>query len=467
MIVASKLSSYPCGCHEVAHAWTSSCFKSWLDVGVPGITEAAKIYLPLFIISRLVKSRKWNAEMVLKIFKETVQSSAFLGANCYFLLSSFCTVRWLLPFVPVREGIMLACVVSSYMSIMIERESRRDVLTVYMMNVASETLFNFLLEQGLVPNIPHGRSLLASVALAAMMYLYKLGRSEALVGQLAQALLGTAEIYPPRAGSCRKDLTAGMKLFNYISSMITGKPQITTQSSQSSDRPLSVPAHPGLCPHHGACLRYAWRGLTESLLLGVAVQAGVTGGGALLRLASSGRRPLLPSPVVLLPLGLCLGSVSGLFRLASCLLRRWRGRDAAWHAVPAGLLAAAGLRFYNSPSLTLYLFWKTAEAWYAHGAASGRLPRAPGAVPLLYALSTGVVLSAAVLEPHQISRSYWAFLRTLTGGRVAQMNRALIARQCGTDSLRLADVRAFRPTFRPEDVRAASLPILRELGQLV
>ena len=465
MVAASKLVQPPFGCHEIAHTWTSSCTKSWLDLGIPGIREAMKIYLPLFMISRLLKAKKLDKVALKKVAKETLQSSTFLGANCYFFLSSFCLVRCI-PFIPPKQAILLAAFMSSYMAIFLEREDRREALTVYMTNVASETLFNILKARGLVPRVPHGERVLATLTLAAIFYMYKLGKCKGLLGSLAKALLGTAEVYPPQDDSQTQELTAGAKLIQYVSSLVTGKRPPQTAGAASPRRPVTVSRHP-CCPHQCSCARYVASGFSESLLLGVALQSGLTCGGGLLRLVTTGRRPALPPPASLLRLGLSLGTVTGLFRLVSCLMRRARGRDAAWHALPAGVAAAAGLRFYSSRSLTLYLFWKMVEAWYSQGAASGRLPRPPGAGPLLYALCTGLVLSTAVLEPHQIRRSYWAFLRQLTGGHVAQMNWHLIGRCCNADTLRLDELRRYRPVFRADQVRAASLPLLRELGQLL
>ncbi|XP_043189077.1 transmembrane protein 135-like [Amphibalanus amphitrite] len=461
MIAASKLSRTPYGCHEIAHTWTSSCPKSWLDVGIPGVREAMKIYLPLFMISRLIKAKKLDKSTLQKLAKETLQSSTFLGANCYFFLSCFCFVRSL-PFIPARESIMLAAFMSSYMAIFLEREDRRNALTVYMTNVASETLFNILKARGLVPQVPHGERLLAIATLATIFYMHKQGKCEGLLGTLTKTLLGTVEVCPPPGDGRGQEPSAGARLVQYVVRLVRG-----ARPPPSPRRPLTVARHP-CCPHAGGCAPYAAAGLCESLLLGVALQTGVTAAGGLLRLVTTSRPPAPPAAAALLRLGFGLGSLSGLFRLVSCLLRRQRGRDDAWHALPAGAVAAAvGLRFFSSRSLTLYLFWKTVEACYWRGAASGRLPRPPGGGALLYALSTGLVLSAAVLEPHQIRRSYWTFLRQLTGGHVAQMNWPLIAHCCGADTLRLEELRRYRPVFNADDVRAASLPLLRQLGQLL
>ena len=424
-----------------------------------------KIYLPLFMISRLLKSKKLDKVTLKKLAKETVQSSTFLGANCYFFLSSFCFVRPV-PFLTPRQGIMFAAFISSYMAIFLEREDRRDALTVYMTNVASETLFNILKARGYVPRIPHGQRLLATLTLAAILYMYKLGKCEGLLGILAKALLGTAEIYPTLGSSQTQEMTAGARMIQYVSRLVTGRRPAQTADAASPRRPVTISPR-SCCLHQHGCARYIASGFCESLLLGVTLQSGLTCGGALLRLLTTSRRPSLPPPAGQLRLGLCLGTISGLFRLVSCLLRRARGRDAAWHALPAGLAAAAGLRFYSSRSLTLYLFWKAVEALYSQGAAAGRLPRPPGAGPVLYALSTGLVLSAAVLEPHQIRRSYWTFLRQLTGGHVAEMNWPLIRRCCRGDTLRMEELRRYQPVFRADEVRPASLPVLRELGQLL
>lgn len=100
-----------------------------------------------------------------------------------------------------------------------------------------------------------------------------------------------------------------------------------------------------------------------------------------------------------------------------CTLRRITGKDAASHAVPAGLIAGLAFRKYPDTTVALYVLWKAAQITYTMGIDKGILPRVPGFTEFLYCFSTAVLFHAALLEPTNLRPSYWKFLHSLSGGR--------------------------------------------------
>ena len=54
---------------------------------------------------------------------------------------------------------------------------------------------------------------------------------------------------------------------------------------------------------------------------------------------------------------------------------------------------------------------------------SGYLPKIPYGTILLYCFSTAVLFHTAILEPQNLRPSYYKFLHSLSGGRIAVMNR--------------------------------------------
>ncbi|KAJ8964924.1 hypothetical protein NQ317_014457 [Molorchus minor] len=74
--------------------------------------------------------------------------------------------------------------------------------------------------------------------------------------------------------------------------------------------------------------------------------------------------------------------------------------------------------------------WKAAqfllalEITYNLGIAKGVFPRVPGFTEFLYSFSTAVLFHAAILEPTNLRPSYWKFLHSISGGRIACMSRA-------------------------------------------
>jgi len=98
-------------------------------------------------------------------------------------------------------------------------------------------------------------------------------------------------------------------------------------------------------------------------------------------------------------------------------MRRASNGDSPKLAIPAGLVAGATFSFYPSPTVALYMMWKTLQVAYNAASAKGYLPELPWATILLYCFSTAVLFHAAVLEPRSLRPSYWRFLLGISGGR--------------------------------------------------
>lgn len=88
----------------------------------------------------------------------------------------------------------------------------------------------------------------------------------------------------------------------------------------------------------------------------------------------------------------------------------------------AGLAAGLSLLFYRSSSIALYVAWKALETVYSMGVSRGWLKYIPHGEVLIYALSTGWLFHACILEGHNLRFAYWNFLRRVTWGRILQFN---------------------------------------------
>jgi hypothetical protein len=124
-----------------------------------------------------------------------------------------------------------------------------------------------------------------------------------------------------------------------------------------------------------------------------------------------------------LNLAVFLGGFSGLFRAVLCILRRATGKDSPSFAIPAGLIAGMAFTRYPDTTVSLYVLWKVAQITYIMGINKGIVPRVPGFTEFLYCFSTAVLFHAALLEPTNLRPSYWKFLHSISGGRIACMNR--------------------------------------------
>ncbi|KAJ8968444.1 hypothetical protein NQ314_002303 [Rhamnusium bicolor] len=178
------------------------------------------------------------------------------------------------------------------------------------------------------------------------------------------------------------------------------------------------------CPHPFSCLYYTMQGAGKMFSIGLGIQIS-------LKLVLNIKR-IIQSPGTLktllfkkesLNLASFLGAYSGLFRASLCILRRLTGKDNPSHALPAGLLAGIAFTRYPDTTVALYVMWKAAQITYNLGTDKGIFPRVPGFTEFLYSFSTAILFHAAILEPTNLRPSYWKFLHSISGGRIACLSR--------------------------------------------
>jgi hypothetical protein len=178
------------------------------------------------------------------------------------------------------------------------------------------------------------------------------------------------------------------------------------------------------CPHPFSCTYYTVQGALKLFTVGYSLQVCLL---VLMQMRRSIRKPSLFPRLLIhkkaFRLGAFLGGFSGIYKLMSCLLRRVFNRDSKFHAIPSGLLAGLAFGFFPDNTVALYVMWKSLQIIYSDSIQKGYVPRLPGGTILLYSFSTAILFHAGVLEPQNLRPSYWKFLHSLSGGRVAVMDR--------------------------------------------
>ncbi|CAL8090612.1 unnamed protein product [Orchesella dallaii] len=168
---ASKFDTLPFNCYESGHTWTPSCAKASTDVGVASFKEGLKIYASFYLMSMAASQRiPKSAEEMWKVVKDVLRSTTFLAINAVGFMFFWCTLRWLkgnfnyftLAFLPGFFG--------CYCAILMERPQRRPLLALYVVNVASETLFTMLRSRGIVCNVKHFDVLMFCTSMVTMLY---------------------------------------------------------------------------------------------------------------------------------------------------------------------------------------------------------------------------------------------------------------------------------------------------------
>uniref|UniRef100_A0A8D3DSN4 Transmembrane protein 135 n=1 Tax=Scophthalmus maximus TaxID=52904 RepID=A0A8D3DSN4_SCOMX len=430
------LSKIPHSCYEIGHTWNPSCALSALEITRGALEVSFKIYAPLYLIAAVLRRRKKDYYLK-RLLPEILWSTSFLTANGGLYIVFFCILRKLLGgFYPWSAGFGSA-LPASYIAILLERKSRRGLLTIYMTNLATETLFRMAVTRGILKPIKHGEVLLFCIT--ASLYMFFFRSKDGLKGFAFSALkfiIGKEEIpthsgttdHVKRPSSRRKTLVAYTR--HLIESICKHGPRHRC------------------CKHYqDNCISYCVKGFVRMFSVGYLIQCCLKLPSAFRQMFSKpSRLPSLFYNKENFQLGAFLGSFVSIYKGASCLLRWLRNIDDELHALIAGFLAGLSMFFYKSTSISMYLFSKLVETMYFKGIEAGRFPYFPHADTVIYAISTAICFQAAVMEVQNLRPSYWKFLLRLTKGRFAVMNRHLLD-VFGTQASR--DFKGFVPKLDP------------------
>ncbi|XP_057409662.1 transmembrane protein 135 isoform X3 [Balaenoptera acutorostrata] len=402
--MAALSKSIPHNCYEIGHTWHPSCGVSFVQITRGALEESLKIYAPLYLIAAILRKRKLDYYLH-KLLPEILQSASFLTANGALFMAFFCILRKILgKFYSWSPGFG-AALPASYVAILIERKSRRGLLTIYMANLV--LLF----------------------CITAAMYMFFFRCKDGLKGFTFSALrfiVGKEEIpthsYSPEAAYAKVEQKTEKH---------EEKPRGTNIIALVRKLVDSVCKHGPrhrCCKHYeDNCISYCIKGFIRMFSVGYLIQC-------CLRIPSAFRH-LFTQPSRLLSLfynkenfqlGAFLGSFVSIYKGTSCFLRWVRNLDDELHAIIAGFLAGISMMFYKSTTISMYLASKLVETMYFKGIEAGKVPYVPHADTIIYSISTAICFQAAVMEVQTLRPSYWKFLLRLTKGRFAVMNRKVL-----------------------------------------
>ncbi|KAM5224866.1 transmembrane protein 135 isoform 2-T2 [Hipposideros larvatus] len=402
--MAALSKSIPHNCYEIGHTWHPSCGVSFVQITGGALEESLKIYAPLYLIAAILRKRKLDYYLY-KLLPEILQSASFLTANGALYMAFFCILRRILgKFYSWSPGFG-AALPASYVAILIERKSRRGLLTIYMANLV--LLF----------------------CITAAMYMFFFRCKDGLKGFTFSALrfiVGKEEI-PTHSYSPE---TAYAKVEQKIEKQ-EEKPRrmnIIALVRRLVDSICKHGPRHRCCKHYeDNCISYCIKGFIRMFSVGYLIQC-------CLRIPSAFRH-LFTQPSRLLSLfynkenfqlGAFLGSFVSIYKGTSCFLRWVRNLDDELHAIIAGFLAGVSMMFYKSTTISMYLASKLVETMYFKGIEAGKVPYFPHADTIIYSISTAICFQAAVMEVQTLRPSYWKFLLRLTKGKFAVMNRKVL-----------------------------------------
>ncbi|VDM64029.1 unnamed protein product [Angiostrongylus costaricensis] len=316
-------------CYETFHTWSPNCNQAILDALPDGMLFSLKTYAPLYLVGFLV------FEITALISKQ----------------GDFRRIEWKRRaigfFTPITMG-FVGGLFASFLSLLIEKRNRWPSLALYLTNLASETSFRHLINQGYVRKISKGEVIPFAIGVGLFSYLYsaeKLDENTRKVFNNYATGLGASVI-----------LTILRNILFLASNPLRIMEQLFSRST------LRIPIFFGLMP----CVFHGVR----------------------------------------------------------CVLNRICASHTARN-VTAGTASGLAMLAFPNVSISMYVIWKAIETIYYDLFEQGRIQPIPYGDLLLYTISTAFVLWKIVIEPQAIRESYFKFILSLTGNRMALLNRDL------------------------------------------
>ncbi|CAM4347156.1 transmembrane protein 135 [Caretta caretta] len=424
--MAALSKSIPHNCYEIGHTWHPHCGRAFVHITHGALAESLRIYGTLYLIAAVLRKRKLDYYLH-KLLPEILQSTSFLTANGSLYIAFFCILRRILGKFYFWTPGFGAALPASYVAILIERKSRRGLLTIYMANLATETLFRMGVARGAITPLRHGEVLLFCITAALFMFFFRC--KDGLKGFTFSALkfiVGKEEIpthsFSPEVAFSKIDRKIKHR------EEVSRRMNIIALTKKLVDKVCKHGPRHRCCKHYeDNCISYCIKGFIRMFSVGYLIQC-------CLRIPSAFRH-LFTKPSRLLSLfynkenfqlGAFLGSFVSIYKGTSCFLRWVRNLDDELHALIAGSLAGVSMMFYKSTTISMYLASKLVETMYFKGIEAGKVPYFPHADSIIYAISTAICFQAAVMEVQTLRPSYWKFLLRLTKGRFAVMNRQVL-----------------------------------------
>ncbi|XP_030414833.1 transmembrane protein 135 isoform X1 [Gopherus evgoodei] len=439
--MAALSKSIPHNCYEIGHTWHPHCGQAFLHITHGALAESLRIYGTLYLIAAVLRKRKLDYYLH-KLLPEILQSTSFLTANGSLYIACFCILRRILGKFYFWTPGFGAALPASYVAILIERKSRRGLLTIYMANLvhrqrhavhslseksATETLFRMGVARGAITPLRHGEVLLFCITAALFMFFFRC--KDGLKGFTFSALkfiVGKEEI-PTHSFSPEVTFSKIDRKIKHREE-VSRRMNIIALTKKLVDQVCKHGPRHRCCKHYeDNCISYCIKGFIRMFSVGYLIQC-------CLRIPSAFRH-LFTKPSRLLSLfynkenfqlGAFLGSFVSIYKGTSCFLRWVRNLDDELHALIAGSLAGISMMFYKSTTISMYLASKLVETMYFKGIEAGKVPYFPHADSIIYAISTAICFQAAVMEVQTLRPSYWKFLLRLTKGRFAVMNRRVL-----------------------------------------
>lgn len=429
--------SFGYNCYEVGHTWTPSCTDAALEVSYSAAIKVVPLYAALYGFSQVAVQQKYDLPATWETFKSVMRSSFFIFFHAYNGSVMGCALRRGFGRFYYRVLVCAPALISSYISLIIEKPARRQALAFYLLNLASEIVYRMAVTKGYFTPITHGETLLFAASLAAWYHFIKVhGFGHDPVSAAVKVLIGRTEA-KSRSVSSAKDVASEkneehlVRMQRYRKQMQDQRETLTAlqQAQQQCTYYAQLHRH-ACCPHEEpSCAMYVLQPLPSRFALGYVIQS-------LLKLTSKPFELIANPGATLrdvfvsrasLRHGLFIASLVAVGRATSCALRHYsNSNEPAWHGTVSGFMAGLSMLWAPRSSLSMYIMWKAVEQYHLQAAKAGTVKYFDFTIMTIYSCSAATILYTFALEPQLMRPSYMKFLDRLSDHRLHQLNRMVL-----------------------------------------
>lgn len=213
-----------------------------------------------------IPKKKELKKTILGIF----QSTAFLTTSAFSYSAYLCTLRAIFGNFNFWTASYIPAFMSSFTAILVERESRRSLLTMYVANVATETLWRMAVSRKVVKSIPNGQVLIFGAATSVLLYYFRSGwhlDQKDSIFDIIRFIVGRDE-----EGGAREVKEAPPEKQTNRGNNYLVIQQFLKTFKTFTDKLKALPKH-DKCPHKDSCAYYTISGGTKLFGIGLGIQA--------------------------------------------------------------------------------------------------------------------------------------------------------------------------------------------------
>lgn len=434
-------------CYELGHVWQPSCTLNAYYLTRDVFLICCGLYTPLFIGTQIILPRKFSKDSLINTSISVVRSSSFIANHVWMFFALVCGSKNIFGSWYFAQVFPIIWTVA-YVSMFIEKKSRRGALALYVANIGTECLVNILHDKCYLPNIPHASVIIFTLSVSILLqHIKKQGFGSDPVSFALSLVIGRNEAKKRSPRHHTPSIDGQINENNNNNILISRRNEMTPvdQVNQTTRGSLIYSKFCQLipecirstlfdgskhetCKHRESCAQYVISGFIGPFLTAWAASSSIAVAKKITRIthdASVVTKSLTDTRN--LRFGLFIGSFAAIYKGVSCYLR-WKFNESAdWHAAVAGAMAGPAMLLCPTSTISQTLFWKVIENYFIQATHAGYINHPHTVVKATYSLAASIIAYCVILQPKYMRPSYMRFADVVSGHKLHLINRCFVS----------------------------------------